>query len=48
MLDPNLLRDHPEQVRDGLRNRGLDPDKALAGSRPSTTYGVSSFAKSRS
>ncbi|MGH8677479.1 MAG: serine--tRNA ligase [Burkholderiales bacterium] len=29
MLDPNFVREHPEQVRAGLRNRGLDPDKEL-------------------
>src|SRR5262245_17040582 len=29
MLDPNFVRDHAELVRAGLRNRGIDPDKAL-------------------
>ena len=29
MLDPTFVRDHIEAVRAGLRNRGLDPDKAL-------------------
>jgi seryl-tRNA synthetase len=29
MLDPAFIRDHMEQVRAGLRNRGLDPDKVL-------------------
>jgi seryl-tRNA synthetase len=29
MLDPAHIRDHIEDVRTGLRNRGLDPDKAL-------------------
>ena len=29
MLDPAYIRDHVEQVREGLRNRGLDADKAL-------------------
>jgi seryl-tRNA synthetase len=29
MLDPAFVRDHIEEVRAGLRNRGLDPDKAL-------------------
>ena len=29
MLDPAFIRDHVEQVRNGLRNRGLDADKAL-------------------
>ena len=29
MLDPAYIRDHVEQVREGLRNRGLDVDKAL-------------------
>src|ERR1700709_1312375 len=29
MLDPSYIRDHIEQVRAGLRTRGLDPDKAL-------------------
>jgi seryl-tRNA synthetase len=29
MLDPAYIRDHVEEVRQGLRNRGLDPDKAL-------------------
>jgi seryl-tRNA synthetase len=29
MLDPAFIRDHVEEVRAGLRNRGLDPDKAL-------------------
>ena len=30
MLDPTYVRDHIEAVRQGLRNRGLDPDAALA------------------
>jgi seryl-tRNA synthetase len=30
MLDPTLIRDHLDDVRTGLRNRGLDADKALA------------------
>ncbi len=29
MLDPSYIRDHIEEVRVGLRNRGLDPDKVL-------------------
>src|SRR5437773_9885657 len=29
MIDPLYVRDHVEAVRTGLRNRGLDPDKAL-------------------
>jgi seryl-tRNA synthetase len=29
MLDPSYIRDHIEEVRRGLRNRGLDPDKPL-------------------
>ncbi|MGH9147286.1 MAG: serine--tRNA ligase [Vicinamibacterales bacterium] len=29
MLDPNFIREHPEEVRTGLRNRGLDADKEL-------------------
>ena len=29
MLDPSYIRDHVEEVRRGLRNRGLDADKAL-------------------
>jgi seryl-tRNA synthetase len=29
MLDPAYIRDHVEKVRGGLRNRGLDADKAL-------------------
>src|SRR3954468_13225436 len=29
MLDPAFIRDHIEVVRTGLRNRGLDLDKAL-------------------
>jgi seryl-tRNA synthetase len=29
MLDPSFIRDHVEEVRAGLRHRGLDPDKAL-------------------
>ncbi len=29
MLDPSYIRDHVDEVRNGLRNRGLDPDKAL-------------------
>ena len=29
MLDPIFIRDHVEDVRAGLRNRGLDADKAL-------------------
>src|SRR5262245_23055575 len=30
MLDPTFVRDHIDEVRAGLRNRGLDADKALA------------------
>ena len=29
MLDPAYIRDHIDDVRAGLRNRGLDPDRAL-------------------
>jgi seryl-tRNA synthetase len=29
MLDPSYIRDHVEDVRTGLRNRGVDADKAL-------------------
>ena len=29
MLDPSYIRDHVDEVRKGLRNRSLDPDKAL-------------------
>src|SRR5436190_22942738 len=29
VLDPVFIRDHVEDVRRGLRHRGLDPDKAL-------------------
>jgi seryl-tRNA synthetase len=29
MLDPNFVREHPEDVRAGLRSRGLDADKEL-------------------
>src|SRR6185295_15249854 len=29
MLDPAFIRDHADQVRTGLRNRGLDVDKVL-------------------
>jgi seryl-tRNA synthetase len=29
MLDPVYIREHPEEVRQGLRNRGLDPDQTL-------------------
>jgi seryl-tRNA synthetase len=29
MLDPIFIRDHVDQVLTGLRNRGIDPDKAL-------------------
>ena len=29
MLDAAYVRDHIEAVRAGLRNRGIDPDKAL-------------------
>src|SRR5258706_5889998 len=29
MLDPSYIRDHIEEVRDGLRSRGLEPDKVL-------------------
>src|SRR2546429_3695222 len=28
-LGPRFIRDHIQEVRAGLRNRGLDPDKAL-------------------
>src|SRR5438067_8035763 len=29
VLDPAYVRDHVDEVRTGLRNRGLDPDKDL-------------------
>jgi len=29
MLDPGYVRDNLQTVREGLRNRGMDPDKAL-------------------
>ncbi len=29
MLDPTCVRDHIEEVRAGLRSRGIDPDRAL-------------------
>jgi seryl-tRNA synthetase len=29
MLDPGFVRDHLDQVRTGLRNRGMDPDAEL-------------------
>jgi len=29
MLDPSYIRDHVEEVRAGLRSRGIDPDKPL-------------------
>jgi seryl-tRNA synthetase len=29
VLDPGFIRDHPEEVRAGLKNRGLDVDKML-------------------
>ncbi len=29
MLDPTFVREHVDDVRTGLRNRGMDPDKAL-------------------
>src|SRR5215470_7585933 len=29
MLDPSYIRDHMEEVRTGLRNRGVDADKLL-------------------
>ena len=29
MLDPNVIRDHIDDVRAGMRNRGLDVDKVL-------------------
>jgi seryl-tRNA synthetase len=29
MLDPTLVRENLDRVRDGLRHRGMDPDKAL-------------------
>jgi seryl-tRNA synthetase len=29
MLDPAYIRDHVEEVRAGLKKRGIDPDKAL-------------------
>src|SRR4029079_8489706 len=29
MLDPSYIRDHMEEVRTALRNRGVDADKAL-------------------
>ena len=30
MLDPAFVREHPDQVRIGLQNRGLQPDALLA------------------
>ncbi|RPJ84594.1 MAG: serine--tRNA ligase, partial [Acidobacteria bacterium] len=30
MLDPSFVRDHPDFVRAGLRNRGIDPEADLA------------------
>ena len=30
MLDPAFVRDHPDEVRAGLQNRGLDPESILA------------------
>src|SRR5215208_2476334 len=30
MLDPAFVRDHTDEVRSGLRNRGLDPETILA------------------
>ena len=30
VLDPIYIRDHVDEVRSGLRSRGLDPDKALS------------------
>lgn len=30
MIDPAIVRDHPEQVRAGLVNRGMDPEEDLA------------------
>src|SRR5580765_2022673 len=30
MLDPIFIRDHTDEVRTGLKNRGMDVDKALA------------------
>src|SRR5829696_3977576 len=30
MLDPAFVRDHTDEVRSGLRNRGLEPDTILA------------------
>ena len=30
MLDPAYVRDHPDEVRKALQNRGLDPDSVLA------------------
>jgi len=30
MLDPAFVREHPERVRTGLQNRGLQPDSLLA------------------
>ena len=29
MLDPSLVRDHIDDVRRGLRRRGMDPDRSL-------------------
>jgi seryl-tRNA synthetase len=30
MIDPAILRDHPDRVRTDLQNRGLEPDASLA------------------
>src|SRR6187402_1005920 len=30
MIDPTYVREHLEEVRQGLANRGLDPDQALS------------------
>ena len=30
MLDPAYVREHPDEIRTGFRNRGLDPEAILS------------------
>jgi seryl-tRNA synthetase len=39
MLDPAFVRDHLDEVRNGLRNRGVQPDASSSSWRPSKRDG---------
>ena len=47
MLDPTYVRDHLAAVRDGLRSRGMNPDKALEEIATLEPRAAASFPRSR-